>query len=101
MSVEAIYDGTPIDVQIEDRTNPWIEVDGVPVDWTTIDLPRIPCPCEDMGLVVLPGVLDGMDTPQGVQRCDGCDAYPGDLDAALALARLVGGVVKFSKETDG
>lgn len=93
-----IYDGTPIDGLIKDRTNPWVEVDGKPVDWTESPLPRVACPCEDMGQVVVPGVLDGMDTPEGVQRCDGCGIYESDLDAALALAKRVGGVAKFEKE---
>lgn len=99
MTTAVIYDGTlPDGVLIEDQTNPWVEVDGVPVDWTTTDRPRVQCPCDEMGQVVLAGVLDAMDTPAGVQRCDACGTYDGDLDAALALARLVGGVVKFWKE---
>ena len=91
------YDGTlPDGVLIESETNPWVEIDGEPVDWTTTKLPRTDCPCEENGSVVLPGVLDGMDSPDGVQRCDACGTFDGDLDAALALARLVGGVVKFT-----
>jgi hypothetical protein len=39
-----------------------------------------------------------MDTAEGVQRCDICDIYDGDLSAAQALAALVGGVVKFQAE---
>lgn len=90
------YDGTQTDVQIEGQRNPWVEVDGTPVNWTASNLPRVPCPCGENGPVVLAGVLDSMDTDEGVQRCDTCLTYPGDLDAALALARLVGGVAKFA-----
>lgn len=87
-------------VLIEDGTDPWIEVDGAPVDWTVPgwDRVRVPCPCGENGDVVEPGVLDGMNTPKGVQRCDACGTYDGDLDAALALARRVGGIVKFHTE---
>lgn len=98
--MDAIYDGTRTDVMIADRTNPWVEVDGVPVDWTKVDLPRVECPCGEQFKVVLAGVLEAMDTPEGIQRCDTCGIYPGDLDAALALARLVGGVVKYQQEED-
>lgn len=94
------YNGTAIDVMIADRTNPWVEVDGVPVDWTKVDLPRHECPCGENGQVLLSGVLDAMDSETGVQRCDACSTYPGDLDAALGLAALVGGIVKFQKEED-
>lgn len=89
------YDGTDTDRLIASDTNPWVEVDGKPVDWTTTTLPRTECPCGEMGHVIVPGVLDGMDSEHGVQRCDTCNTYPGDLDAALALAQLVSGVVKF------
>jgi hypothetical protein len=41
-----------------------------------------------------------MDTDEGIQRCDAADVFEGDLDAALALARVVGGIVKFSVESD-
>lgn len=96
----ATYDGSPIVGLIEDGTDPWIEVEGKPVDWTTSTLPRVPCPCGENGEVVLAGVLDGMNTAVGIQRCDACDTYPGDLDAALALARVVGGVVKFHNDRE-
>lgn len=93
------YDGSDIgDAKIESDTNPWVELDGEPVDWMRVLLPRRACPCGESGKVLIPGVLDAMDTPEGIQRCDTCNTYPGDLDAALALAKLVGGVVKFTQE---
>lgn len=95
----ATYDGTPFDGCIQSDTNPWVEVAGVPVDWTARDQSTwTVCPCEDMGSTPLAGVIAPMDTPEGVQRCDACGAFDGDLDAALALARTVGGVVRFHIE---
>lgn len=93
------FDGSPSSSLIESGTNPWVEVDGQPVDWVASPLPRQPCPCGEMGRVILAGVLDGTDTPQGIQRCDICSTYVGDLEAALALAQLVGGTVKFHEES--
>lgn len=43
------------------------------------------------------GTLPAMDTPEGIQRCDECQVFPGDLEAAQALADMVGGVVRFVK----
>lgn len=91
----ATYDGhLPDSVLIDTGTNPWVEVDGTPVDWTKSPLARTDCPCGEYR-VILPGVLESMDTPDGIQRCDSCSTYDGDLAAALALAQLVGGVVRF------
>lgn len=89
-------------VMIADGTDPWVEVDGVAVDWmthpllkdSTPDLPRCNCPAST------PGILPAMNTPEGIQRCDECQMFDGDLDAALALAKKVGGVVKFEIEED-
>lgn len=59
-----------------------------------------PTPCECDGNIV-PGVLSG-DRSAGetvieyVSRCDECERFPGDLEAALALAEIVGGRVWFS-----
>jgi len=98
MGATLTYDGTlPDGVLIASDTNPWVEVAGKPVDWTTSTLPRTPCPCDEDHLALAPGVIDAMDTDEGIQRCDAAnvgDSF-GDLDAALALAQLVGGVVKF------
>lgn len=43
----------------------------------------------------LPGVLAPFNTPDGLQRCDECQSYDSDLDAALALAVWVRGEAKF------
>lgn len=98
----ATYDGTPTGLMIADGTNPWVEVDGAPYDWTTNPLPLDPdgdpeCACN---LSPLAGTLDAVDDEYGIQRCDECQRFDGDLDAALALAHLVGGIVRFEAETD-
>jgi hypothetical protein len=41
----------------------------------------------------VPGILYGCDTDHGIQRCDSCDWYDGDLGAAAALARRFPGAV--------
>jgi hypothetical protein len=84
-------------MMIADGTNPWVEVDGVPVDWVE----REPLhPVNDCGLCgdFLDGAIAAMDTNEGVQRCDECDLFEGDIEAAEALARLVGGVVEWIEE---
>lgn len=98
--MSTVYDGTRTDVQIESDTDPWIEVDGVAVDWSASTLPRVPCPCGEGFDVIEPGVLDSMNSVHGVQRCDACSTFDGDLNAALALARRVGGVVKFMADPE-
>ena len=90
------YDTLSDGVQIESETNPWVEVNGKPVNWTTSTLPRVNCPCDEDHAAIVPGVIDSMDTDEGIQRCDAADVFEGDLDAALALARVVNGTVKFS-----
>ena len=89
------YDGTPTDSLIANDTNPWVEVNGEPVDWSTYDGPQAACPCEDFHDAPVPGVIAPMDTEEGINRCDAAAVFDGDLDAALALAQLVGGVAKF------
>lgn len=54
------------------------------------------CECDD-GLV--PGALLGCGStpgaPIGIEKCDLCNRFDDDLDAAVAAAELVGGVVRF------
>lgn len=53
-----------------------------------------PEPCDSCA--DLPGILPTESGPRiYVERCDACDLYAGDLDAAYALAQLVGGTVTF------
>jgi hypothetical protein len=44
---------------------------------------------------VMPGVLTDVDFPGGIRRCDTCEKFDGDLDAAQAAAELVGGTLWF------
>lgn len=93
------YAGPDDDRVIASDTNPWIVVDGKPVDWMEPGIQvavRESTDCEDCGLI--PGVIEAMDTPEGVQRCDTCQRYEGDLFAAQALADHVGGEVWFTEE---
>lgn len=44
----------------------------------------------------IPGVLTAINDNFGIQSCDQCRIYPGDLEAALALsARIPGAVVRY------
>jgi len=56
--------------------------------------------CDLCGDSPVRGAIAGMDFPAGIQRCDTCDLFPGDLEAALALAQAVGGVACFYAEGD-
>lgn len=95
-----VYDGTQLSgMFIADGTNPWIEVAGEALTWPHDALPVAQDnDCDQCAGEPLPGVLTGMDDDAGIQRCDSCERYAGDLDAAHALARLVGGVVKFEQD---
>jgi len=81
------------DAVIESETNPWLQdSDGNAVDLIKLkqDHPQVVYirdtnPCDQCG-DILPGVIEAMDSPEGIQRCDQCDLYEGDLDAAQALA---------------
>lgn len=90
---------------IASDTNPWIEVDGVPVDWTQaahsppVESRRTDNGCDSCGNF-LDGVIESMDTDLGVVRCDECSIYEGDIEAAWALALLVGGVVRYEQEDE-
>ncbi|EPD84062.1 MULTISPECIES: hypothetical protein [Microbacterium] len=84
------WDGSA-DVMIASRTNPWLQdSDGNGIDLTGGRATRSEqsaldgdCECFD-GPV--PGALVGMDSPEGIQRCDMCQRFDGDLAAAQAVA---------------
>jgi hypothetical protein len=95
---------------IKSQTNPWVEIEGNVIYW---DFPiweaqrRLPEDeegedfCDGCNGTILPGVIEAMDTPEGIQACDSCRRYPGDLDAAWALAKFVLGesaVVRYDTE---
>lgn len=84
---------------IAEVTNPWVEAGGHEVDWTRVDFPpAVGNKCETCWDSPIPGTLPAMDSPTGIQRCDACEKFEGDLEAALALAKLVNGVVRFEAE---
>jgi hypothetical protein len=91
MSVDgaARYTEQPL-VQLADQTDPWLQYpDGsvVTLAWHMVRLE--PGPCGDCrGGFFAP--TDNGPTDQGVERCDDCLVHPGDLDAAVALAALIG-----------
>jgi len=97
-----IYDGTPTEALIADGTDPWVEVDGQPVDWFNGPA-LLPSPvphgdCDTCEFSPVPGALEAMNTNEGIQACGSCALFVSDLDAALALARTVGGVAVFWAE---
>lgn len=75
--------------EIGAESNPWLkDEDGESIDLTDLfNEPRIIIAggCEQCGNGPVPGVLPAMDTPYGIQRCDTCGIYEGDLQAARAL----------------
>ena len=105
MTTTEVFTGAPTASLIAPgNPNPWIEIDGQPVDWMrrAPSLPQAVTWCGDGGCNAGPlaGVLVACDTPQGIQRCDQCNIYDGDREAALALAQMVGGVVVFEVNTE-
>lgn len=87
---------------LEDGTNPWIEVDGLPVDWMVSTLVEHPALAEraECDNRCNAGVLLAMDTESGIQRCDECGTFDGDIEAAFFVAALVDGVVWVHDDTD-
>lgn len=83
---EVQWNGLPGAV-IESETNPWIKgPDGIAIKF----LPGFHNGLCGEGIHWGPGVLAPMDTDEGIQRCDACDLFPGDLEAAAAVARIYG-----------
>lgn len=96
------FDGTYADFTlIASGTDPWVEVDGKPVDWVAKNLPTDPDnDCESCADMPISGVIAPINTREGIERCDECKRFEGDLDAAFALAKLVGGAVKYETDED-
>jgi hypothetical protein len=93
------FNGTYTDNTIASDTDPWVEINGEPVDWVARNLPADPDnDCECCNDMPVPGVIAPMNTPQGIERCDECQRFEGDLDAAFALAKLVNGTVHYEGE---
>lgn len=102
------FDGElPDGVFIKRSTNPWLQAadedDSVDLDLLRGDIGilRNDRTCvEGCSNCIVQGVIESMDTPDGIQRCDVCQLFDGDLEAAQALADAVtefyNGAVKYS-----
>lgn len=64
--------------------------DGVRIAGSGDSRPMATIQCEACVNSPLPGVLYDTNAGNGVQRCDICHLYPGDLEAAAALAKHLG-----------
>lgn len=86
---EAASRGEFANVLIARETNPWLQVNGEPVDLTGIDTgtPADCDCCNDGGAYA--GVILAMDTSHGIQMCDMCGKFEGDLEAAQHAAEVL------------
>lgn len=79
------------DVMLADQSDPWLQhPDGSVVELLPHLAPLTPGPCEDDCSGGFFAPTGNGPTDQGVERCDQCDLYDGDLSAAVALAALIG-----------
>ena len=78
-------------ILIASGTNPWLQVDGKPVNLTalygtgTVDYDV----CDGCAQGDFAGIVLAMDSGEGIQRCDGCQKFDGDLEAAQATADVL------------
>jgi hypothetical protein len=93
------YTGQP-GVMLADATDPWLQhPDGRIVDLEPHLEVLAPGACgECRGGYFAPTGNGPAD--DGIERCDQCDAHAGDLDAAVALAVLIGQGVTVWYEPD-
>lgn len=88
------------DVTMTDGSDPWLQhPDGtvVALDEHLSRLPIGQC-TECRGSLFAP--TGNGPTEQGIERCDQCNAYEGDLTAALALAVAIGNGVTVWFQSD-
>jgi len=82
-----------MDARIYGHTNPWLrDKDGVDVNLLELvregDVLRThDGACYACTPAIVSGVLEAMDSPEGIQRCDNCELYDSDLAAAAALGQ--------------
>jgi len=79
------------DAVLAPETDPWLQRDDgsiVELERLMKHLPRGPVCGECAGGWFAP--TSNGPTEQGIERCDECAVYPGDLDAALVLAGRLG-----------
>ena len=89
-------------VMLADQSDPWLQrPDGsiVTIAWHLVLVSTGECG-DCRGGFFAP--TENGPTDQGIERCDECNVYAGDLDAALALAALIGPdiTVWFEPDTD-
>lgn len=92
------------DQLIASGTNPWLHnAMGQPIDLEKLRRPQKNHTCDSCEDSPVVGAIIAMDTPDGIQRCDACEVFDGDLTAALAVAKYIGPLttVWFDTETKG
>lgn len=83
------------DVLIAFGTNVWLVSGEEPINLQALlhETDSFPVasgnPCYQCWPEPLPGVLTAMNSEDGIERCDNCTLYEGDLEAARALADLI------------
>lgn len=74
------------DVTIAFGTDAWLETaGGIVLDLTNYE-PSTTSDCGTCGWGLLAGIFAPVNDEFGIEACDECRRYPGDLDAARALA---------------
>jgi len=95
------YYGQP-GVMLAPETDPWLQrdYDGsvVELDRLMKHVPRGPVCGECAGGWFAP--TGNGPTEHGIERCDECDLYPSDLDAAVALAARLPNVTVWYEHDD-
>lgn len=87
------------DVIIAAETEPWLQRDnGEEIDLTEYDLDTLLPQLNDCDGCAGTGVFAPVNTNHGINRCDQCQAFPGDLEAAAAVAQVIGGHVYFEPD---
>jgi len=78
-------------VIIASGTNPWVEADGKPVDLFAAAAATFGAALgdPDCECATVAGVALAMDSADGIQRCDLCYRFEGDLEAAKHVADLL------------
>lgn len=77
------------EVYIARETNPWLQVDGQPVDLASMEDSGVEGECEGCLDGDFSGVILAMDSVDGIQRCDSCSKFDGDLEAAAHVALVL------------
>ena len=95
------YTGQLDGVLIADQTDPWLQhPDGTEVDLLPHLADLTPGPCEEDCAGGFFAPTSNGPADQGIERCDACNVYEGDLEAAAALAALIGPEITVWFEVD-